>query len=197
MAEEMKITVELLIGDTQALQGIKKERFVSDKIGLPTIEDILRELEKPGRDPRDEFRYASFSDTVREIKDLVPGMKLEGTVTNVTNFGAFVDIGVHQDGLVHISQLADRYVTDPHQVVRAGQIVSVTVLEIDAGLKRISLSMKKDTGSGLQKSERKPDNEAKRTGTQLKHSTPVRAAVQSGPPKLSDVDRLKQWASGD
>ena len=131
---------------------MKKEQLVSNEIGLQTIEDILRELEKPARDPRDEFRYASFSDTVREIKDLVPGMKLEGTVTNVTNFGAFVDIGVHQDGLVHISQLADRYVTDPNQVVKAGQIVSVTVLEIDAALKRISLSMKKEPGQGGQKS---------------------------------------------
>ena len=109
---------------------------------MPTIRDIIAELDKPGRDPRPEFKTAKFTDGVNEIKDLKAGMKLEGTVTNVTNFGAFVDIGVHQDGLVHISQLADKFVEDPRQVVKAGQIVSVTVMEVDAPRKRIGLSMK-------------------------------------------------------
>jgi uncharacterized protein len=196
MAGALGITVESLIGNTQALRGIKKERFVANDIGLPTIEDILRELEKPGRDPRDEFRYASFSDTVREIKDLVKGMRLEGTVTNVTNFGAFVDIGVHQDGLVHISQLADRYVADPHQVVRAGQIVSVTVLDIDEGLKRISLSMKKDPAAAVQQQGRKNDQDKKGPLSPKKPSPSVRPAVKEQAPKLNDIDRLKMWASG-
>jgi uncharacterized protein len=111
-------------------------------VGLPTIEDILRELEKPGRDPRSAFKSAEFSDSVREIGDLSPGLALEGVVTNVTNFGAFVDIGVHQDGLVHVSELADRFVPDPRKVVRIGQVVKVRVLKVDADLKRIALTMK-------------------------------------------------------
>ncbi len=106
------------------------------------MKDILSELEKPGRDPRPEFKTATLQDGVEEISDLKPGMKLEGTVTNVTNFGAFVDVGVHQDGLVHVSQLADRFVDDPHKVVKAGDIVKVTVLEVDVPRKRISMTMK-------------------------------------------------------
>lgn len=106
------------------------------------MRDILAELEKPGRDPRGEFVTASFQEGVETIADLRPGMKLQGTVTNVANFGAFVDLGVHQDGLVHVSQLADRFVKDPRDVVKAGQVVSVTVLEVDVTRKRIALSMK-------------------------------------------------------
>ncbi len=111
-------------------------------MGLPTLKDILEELGKPGRDPRSRFRSARFRDDIREINDLREGMVLEGTVTNVTAFGAFVDIGVHQDGLVHISRLADRYVKNPHDVVTAGQVVRVRVLGCDAQRKRISLSMR-------------------------------------------------------
>jgi uncharacterized protein len=106
------------------------------------VEDILQELEKPGRDPREEFRYARFSEDVMEISDLEAGMVLEGTVTNVANFGAFIDIGVHQDGLVHISQIADCYVDDPRNFVKVGQIIKVKVLKVDLDLKRISLSLK-------------------------------------------------------
>jgi len=106
------------------------------------LRDIISELEKPGRDPRSEFRYATFKEEIKEITDLAAGMELEGIVTNVANFGAFVDIGVHQDGLVHISQLADRFVDDPKKVVKVGQIVKVRVLEVNEKLKRISLSMK-------------------------------------------------------
>jgi uncharacterized protein len=133
-----------LIGDSPFLKTLHPEKFADDVFGVPTIRDILAELDKPGRDPRPEFKTAKFIEGVNEIKDLKVGMKLEGTVTNVTNFGAFVDIGVHQDGLVHISQLADKFVADPREVVKAGQIVSVTVMEVDAPRKRIGLSMKSD-----------------------------------------------------
>ena len=133
-----------IIGDSPFLKTLRPEKFADDVFGVPTIRDILAELDKPGRDPRPEFKTAKFIDGINEIKDLKVGMKLEGTVTNVTNFGAFVDIGVHQDGLVHISQLADKFVADPREVVKAGQIVSVTVMEVDAPRKRIGLSMKSD-----------------------------------------------------
>ena len=121
-------------------------QFVDARFGLPTIKDILAELEKPGRDPRPEFKTATFAEGVEDIKDLKPGMMLEGTVTNVAAFGAFVDIGVHQDGLVHVSQLADKFVSDPHEVVKAGDVVMVRVVEVDAARKRIALTMKKDSG---------------------------------------------------
>jgi uncharacterized protein len=136
-----------IMGNGAALKGLKPEDFVTDTFGLPTVRDILAELEKPGRDPRPEFKTASFADGIEDIKDLKPGMKLEGTVTNVAAFGAFVDIGVHQDGLVHISQLADRFVKDPHEVVKAGDVVRVTVTEVDVPRKRIGLSMRKDAGT--------------------------------------------------
>ncbi len=151
MAAELKTTLHELIGNQVLIRSIDKKKFISDDVGLPTIEDILQELEKPGRDPRAEFRYARFDETVMEIKDLKEGMILEGTVTNVTNFGAFVDIGVHQDGLVHISELADRFVDDPKKVVKVGQVVKVKVMKVDAELKRISLSMKLSEGPSAPK----------------------------------------------
>ncbi|UES38777.1 Tex family protein [Roseibium aggregatum] len=134
--------VRQIMGDASLLKGLEPSDFTDEKFGLPTVKDILSELEKPGRDPRPEFKTATLQDGVEEISDLKPGMKLEGTVTNVTNFGAFVDVGVHQDGLVHVSQLADRFVDDPHKVVKAGDIVKVTVLEVDVPRKRISMTMK-------------------------------------------------------
>ena len=130
---------------TQIAENLKKaniKKYITDTIGEPTLRDILRELEKPGRDPRAEFKYATFKAGIKEIKDLTVGMELEGIITNVANFGAFVDIGVHQDGLVHISQLADKFVDDPKKIVKVGQVVKVQVLEINEQLKRISLSMK-------------------------------------------------------
>ncbi|MBW4453176.1 MAG: RNA-binding transcriptional accessory protein [Nostoc indistinguendum CM1-VF10] len=130
---------------TQIAEKLKKtnlKKYVTDRVGEPTLRDILSELEKPGRDPRAEFKYATFREGIKEIRDLKLGMELEGMITNVANFGAFVDIGVHQDGLVHISQLADRFVDDPKKVVKVGQVVKVQVLEINEKLKRISLSMK-------------------------------------------------------
>ncbi len=131
-----------LIGQTSVLRTFDPREFADAQFGEPTVRDILRELEKPGRDPRPEFRTAAFKDDVHEMKDLQPGMMLEGVVTNVANFGAFVDIGVHQDGLVHVSQLADRFVKDPREVVKAGQIVKVKVVEVDLKRRRISLTMK-------------------------------------------------------
>ena len=138
----LKSEIRAVIGDASVLRSLKPEQFADDKFGAPTITDILRELEKPGRDPRPEFKMASFKDGVEEMKDLTPGMLLEGVVTNVANFGAFVDIGVHQDGLVHVSALADRFVKDPREVVKPGDIVKVKVLEVDLKRKRIALTMR-------------------------------------------------------
>jgi uncharacterized protein len=143
-----------IMGDPKSLQGIKPEQFVSGEFGLPTVKDIVEELKKPGRDPRPEFKTATLMDGVNEMKDLRPGMKLEGTVTNVTAFGAFVDIGVHQDGLVHVSQLSDTFVDDPSRVVRAGQIVKVTVTSVDVNAKRIGLSMRSNPEIGDTRGQR-------------------------------------------
>ena len=135
-------SVRELMGNASFLKSLKPTEFTDERFGLPTVQDILAELEKPGRDPRPEFRTATFREGVETLKDLVPGMMLEGVVTNVTNFGAFVDIGVHQDGLVHVSALADRFVKDPHSIVKAGQVVKVKVLEVDLPRQRIALTMR-------------------------------------------------------
>jgi len=133
-----------VIGNGSVLQRLDAQRYIDERFGLPTVRDILRELEKPGRDPRPEFRTAAFKEGVDDLKDLQPGMLLEGVVTNVTNFGAFVDVGVHQDGLVHISMLSHKFVKDPREVVKAGDVVKVKVLEVDAQRKRIALTMRLD-----------------------------------------------------
>lgn len=142
IAEKNGKALDEIIGDVQFLRGLSAADYTDEKFGVPTVSDIIKELEKPGRDPRPEFKTAEFRDGVETLKDLKPGMTLEGVVTNVTNFGAFVDIGVHQDGLVHISALADRFVSDPHEVVKAGQIVTVKVVEVDIERKRIGLTMR-------------------------------------------------------
>jgi uncharacterized protein len=136
--------IKALIGDGGFLRGLKPDQFTDEKFGVPTVRDILKELEKPGRDPRPEFKAARFAEGVEDIKDLKPGMVLEGVVSNVAAFGAFVDIGVHQDGLVHISALSDSYVKDPRDVVKAGDIVKVKVLEVDVARKRIALTRRLD-----------------------------------------------------
>lgn len=146
MAADAGVTVPQLISESTLLAGINLKAYVSDEVGLPTLQDILAELKKPGRDPRETFTTAAFREDVTEVKDLQQGMRLNGVVTNVAAFGAFVDIGVHQDGLVHISQLADRFVKDPNQVVKVGQSVQVRVLDVDLQRKRISLSMKAESG---------------------------------------------------
>ena len=144
MAAQLGCEPSNLLGNSASLGRVKPEQLVTDAIGLPTITDILRELEKPGRDPRPEFKTARFREGIEKLSDLQPDMVLEGVVTNVTNFGAFVDIGVHQDGLVHISALANRFVKDPREVVKAGDIVRVKVMEVDVQRKRVGLSMRLD-----------------------------------------------------
>ena len=163
--------IRQIMGHDGALKGLRAEQFVDDTFGLPTVRDIFTELEKPGRDPRPSFKTAAFTDGVEEITDLTPGMVLEGTVTNVAAFGAFVDIGVHQDGLVHVSQLADRFVKDPHEVVKTGQVVKVRVVEVDVPRKRIGLTMRKDGGASAQEDKaargpRKPAYHGKPKGRQ-------------------------------
>ena len=148
IAEVNKTTQSALLGNSQLLRKLNPTNYVDAQFGLPTITDILSELDKPGRDPRPEFKTATFKDGIETIKDLKLGMLLEGAVTNVTNFGAFVDIGVHQDGLVHISVLANRFVKDPHEVVKTGNIVKVKVIEVDVERKRIALSMRTDDDAG-------------------------------------------------
>lgn len=155
--------VRAIMGDSVALKALDPRAFVDDRFGLPTVRDIIAELEKPGRDPRPGFKTATFAEGVDDMKDLVVGMMLEGTVTNVAAFGAFVDIGVHQDGLVHVSQLADRFIKDAHEVVKAGDVVKVRVVEVDIPRKRIALSMRKD-GEAAPKSAPR-DAAQKDTGT--------------------------------
>lgn len=142
IVEKTGLSVKSLIGNHDVLSRLKASDYTDEQFGVPTVTDILKELEKPGRDPRPEFKTAKFREGVHEIKDLVPGMTLEGVVSNVAAFGAFVDIGVHQDGLVHVSELSDRFVRDPREVVKVGDIVRVRVLDVDVARKRISLSMR-------------------------------------------------------
>lgn len=149
--------IRSIMGGSGALANLQAEQFVDASFGLPTVRDILTELEKPGRDPRPTFKTATFAEGVDSITDLKPGMSLEGTVTNVAAFGAFVDIGVHQDGLVHVSQLADRFVKDPHEIVNAGDVVRVRVTEVDVPRKRIALSMRKETETNTSQRERKTE----------------------------------------
>lgn len=142
MASDLGVSIQELIDDQRIRKEIDLKKYVSDQVGLPTLKDILNELTKPGLDPREQFEAFAFADGINSISDLKVGMKLPGIVTNITNFGAFVDIGVHQDGLIHLSQLADRFVQDPHQIVKVQQQVTVQVTEIDEKRKRIGLSMK-------------------------------------------------------
>ena len=139
---DIKKGIKDVIGDSRLVKSLQPSKYTDEKFGLPTVQDILKELEKPGRDPRPEFKTAVFKEGVEEVKDLQPGMILEGVVTNVANFGAFVDIGVHQDGLVHISALSNKFVKDPREVVKAGDVVRVKVLEVDLPRQRIALTMR-------------------------------------------------------
>jgi uncharacterized protein len=147
MARDLGVTVRDLMRDEALRARIDPQRYVTETVGLPTLRDVLAELAKPGRDPREAFEVFRFAEGVATIDDLRPGMTLPGIVTNVTAFGAFVDVGVHQDGLVHISQLSDRYVRDANEVVKVQQQVQVTVLEVDTARKRIALSMRKNAGA--------------------------------------------------
>jgi uncharacterized protein len=159
MAKDLDCSVMDLIRDAKLRQRIDISQYVTASVGIPTLNDIVTELAKPGRDPRQQFEVFAFADNVNELEDLQPNMRLPGIVTNVAAFGAFVDIGVHQDGLVHISELADRFVRDPHEVVKVHQRVTVTVLDVDLERKRISLSMRKVPGRSREKDYRKPSRE--------------------------------------
>ncbi|MBQ0833410.1 Tex family protein [Marinobacter sp.] len=172
--------IEGIVGDAAFLRGLNPQDYVTDKFGVPTIKDILSELEKPGRDPRPEFRFASFEEGVETLGDLEPGMVLEGSVTNVTNFGAFVDIGVHQDGLVHISALSHTFIKDPREVVKAGDIVKVKVMEVDIPRKRIALTMRMDDQPG-EKAESKRPASGRPAGSQKASGRSGQPAGQASP----------------
>lgn len=159
--EKQGVSAAELIGKKERIAKIKATDFIDEKFGLPTIRDILAELEKPNRDPRGVFKFANFAEDINEISDLEVGMVLEGVVSNVANFGAFVDIGVHQDGLVHISALSDKFVADPREVVKAGDVVKVRVLEVDEKRKRIALTMRLDDGNALSGSPRRENERHK------------------------------------
>jgi len=156
--------VKQIIGDSAFIKALRPADYTDERFGLPTVMDILKELDKPGRDPRPEFKTATFQDGVEDIKDLQPGMILEGVVTNVANFGAFVDIGVHQDGLVHISALSNKFIDDPRKVVKAGDVVKVKVLEVDVPRKRIALTMRLDNEVGAATRSGAPRSEPRRQG---------------------------------
>ncbi len=182
---DIKQGIREVIGDSKALRALSPEKYTDEKFGLPTVQDILNELEKPGRDPRPEFKAAAFRDGVEELKDLEPGMLLEGVVTNVTNFGAFVDIGVHQDGLVHVSALANKFVKDPHSVVKAGDVVKVKVLEVDTARKRIALTMRLTD----EVTAKKDSNEPGRSG---KAGLPKREVPTAGGTMAAAFAKLKR-----
>ena len=176
---DLKKGIKDLIGDSRLVQSLNPQKYTDEQFGLPTVQDILKELEKPGRDPRPEFKAAVFKEGVEELRDLQPGMLLEGVVTNVANFGAFVDVGVHQDGLVHVSALSNKFVKDPHEVVKAGDIVKVKVLEVDLQRKRVALTMRLDDPIGAGNTSARggaADNRGARPGQ--RHAAPR----QSGAP---------------
>ena len=184
-------SIQDLMGNAGLVRQLDAKQFTDEQFGLPTVQDIFKELEKPGRDPRGEFKTATFAEGVEEITDLKAGMILEGTVTNVTNFGAFVDIGVHQDGLVHISSLSDKFVEDPHQVVKTGDVVKVKVLEVDVARRRIALTMR------LDESAVKNDGKSDRTSSAKPRSDNARQDRSN--PRANNAmgnafaDALKNW----
>jgi uncharacterized protein len=176
MARDAGCSVADLIKDETLRSSIDLSRYVTDKVGMPTLTDILDELARPGRDPRDKFESFRFADGIEKLEDVKSGMKLPGIVTNITAFGVFVDVGVHQDGLVHISELADRFVKDPADVVKVHQKVTVTVLDVDLQRKRIVLSMK---SGEKRRSENKPGSaEARKRGSQKKEKAAPGAGLK-------------------
>ena len=193
--------VKQVIGDIAFLRSLKAEQFTDDTFGLPTVRDILKELEKPGRDPRPEFKAATFAEGIEDIRDLRPGMVLEGVVSNVAAFGAFVDIGVHQDGLVHISALSDTYVKDPREVVKAGDIVKVKVLEVDVARKRIALTRRMGDEPGQATSrppggERDARRDSGRGNDRGRTNAPPKPQVQAAPFNSAMADALKGLKRG-
>ena len=192
---DIKKDVKTIIGDSSVLKSISPSKYADEKFGIPTITDILKELEKPGRDPRPEFTTATFKDGVEEIKDLRPDMILEGVITNVAAFGAFVDIGVHQDGLVHISALSNTFVKDPHTVVKAGQVVKVKVLEVDEKRKRIALTMRLTDSApqaGSKPEQRADRDDAKRLNQHRNQSQHAQPASSMNSAMASAFAKLKR-----
>ncbi|WP_306607497.1 Tex family protein [Azonexus sp.] len=170
---DLKKSMKDILGNSQSLKGLNPAKYTDERFGLPTVQDIFKELEKPGRDPRPEFKTATFADGVEKVGDLQPGMILEGVVTNVAAFGAFVDIGVHQDGLVHVSALSNSFVKDPHDVVKAGQVVKVKVLEVDLARQRVALTMRMSDEPGKGRShEAGAQRGAPVSKQQARHNTP-------------------------
>lgn len=190
IAKDLGIPLDQVTKAGERLKTLSLQRYVTDTIGEPTLRDILAELEKPGRDPRAQFTYATFREDIQEIGDLKVGMTLEGVITNVANFGAFVDIGVHQDGLIHVSQLADRFVKDPKDVVKVGQIVTVRVLEVNESLKRISLSMRSEVND-------KATQQTGRSQEGAKSQRPKPVAQSSNPNLSASGDRPSTAATLD
>lgn len=179
MAKDLQCTVNDLMSNNHLQQQLDLQRYVSTEVGLPTLQDIVKELAKPGRDPREQFEAFSFAAGVNAIGDLQTGMELKGVVTNITNFGAFVDIGVHQDGLVHTSQLANRFVANPHDVVKVGEVVKVTVVDVDIARKRISLSMKDAPA-------KRNETPAPKTAKRVSGQPPVPTKKHSEPDNLQE-----------
>jgi uncharacterized protein len=174
MADDLGCSLTDLMQKAEMREKIDIQRYVTEKVGIPTLNDILRELAKPGRDPRESFESFTFAENIEKISDLEIGMKVPGIVTNVTAFGAFVDIGVHQDGLVHISELSDNFVKNPADVVRVLQKVEVTIADVDLERNRISLSMKTNPGNSAngRKSSPKPPKKSARAGNSKRAKTP-------------------------
>ncbi len=194
--EATKSDIKALIGNADVVRGLKPQSFVDDTFGLPTVTDILRELEKPGRDPRPAFKAAVFKDGVEEVKDLKQGMILEGTVTNVAAFGAFVDIGVHQDGLVHISAMSRNFIKDPREVVKPGDIVKVKVLDVEVARKRIALTLRLDDEVGAKKDNAGQSRDFSRGSAKMTSSASRRPQEQSGGGALADALRRAAEKSG-
>jgi uncharacterized protein len=177
MARDLDVPLGDLLQNEAAVQRIDVAKYVTDGVGLPTLQDILSELRRPGRDPRSQFEPPAFRDDVTSPKDLSEGMVLEGVVTNIVAFGAFVDIGVHQDGLVHVSQLADRFVRDPNDIVKVGQKVKVTVVSIDLERNRIALTMKTGAPAGA-----RPDRATRGAEPKAARTTPTPAPTEKPKP---------------
>ncbi len=195
IAETTQRPVKSMIGDKIFLKSLKPSQFANDQFGVPTVTDILAELEKPGRDPRPEFKTAAFQEGVEKITDLKPGMKLEGVVTNVTNFGAFVDIGVHQDGLVHISEMADKFVKDPREVVKAGDVVDVRVKEVDVARKRIALTMKSGAIDTSSRAGDRPGGAPSRPSAAQASASPRSNGQRPGQPAVGNAGGESAFAA--
>lgn len=192
VAQATGLSTEQLIGNTAVLTKLAPADFADDTFGVPTVTDILAELDKPGRDPRPEFKTAEFKEGVNEVKDLKPGMILEGTVTNVAAFGAFVDVGVHQDGLVHVSAMSHKFVSDPHEVVRSGEVVKVKVMDVDVARNRIGLSLRLDDEPGQPAQKKQRKQQGKTSGKGRKRGRPEGRREASG----SMADALKRAGFG-